>query len=267
MDVFLEVVKMNIKILFQYKRTFFLSMAIFPLAQLVDMALFTSIYRYNGTDSIKGYSLSQMVWYFTTTYIVWNFVWNNTVGRLSRRILNGTLAMDLLRPMSLFRLELADMTARRVSGTLLELIPTLVLESIIFPPVFMTGGTLLRFFIIGGTAGMIYFLMNFLMGLLAFIVKNTSSLDDLKYLVILFLGGQMIPMEFFPDWVNRIADFTPFKYVMYWPIQFFLNREQTQDPMFLLRILLIQLAWCAGLYVLCKLCWRASVKKFCSVGG
>lgn len=48
MRLFLTTVWMNIRVMFHYKKTFFISMLIFPITLLVNMALFSKIYAYNG---------------------------------------------------------------------------------------------------------------------------------------------------------------------------------------------------------------------------
>ena len=74
-------------------------------------------------------------------------------------------------------------------------------------------------------------------------------------------------MEFYPDWLNRILDFLPFKYIIYWPIQFFLNKETIRPPEMMLRIVLLELLWIVVLYIIYKIMWKTVTKKFCSAGG
>ena len=74
-------------------------------------------------------------------------------------------------------------------------------------------------------------------------------------------------MEFYPSWLNAILDFLPFKYIVYWPIQFFLNKESTWQAGAFLHIAGLQLCWIVVLFIGNKLMWRALVKKFCSAGG
>src|SRR5690242_15628845 len=91
---------------FQYRRAFYIMIVIHFALFLVYLSLFKSIYAYNNVQEIKGYSLQQMVWYFTSTALVGSFVITFIDGRISYKILNGDLSINLLKPVSLFKTEL-----------------------------------------------------------------------------------------------------------------------------------------------------------------
>lgn len=267
MRVFIEVVKLNLKYFLQRKWAFLLTLIADPVILLINIALFTSIYRYNKTQSILGYSLTQMIWYFTVIQFVWYFVWNQADVRIAERILSGDLAVDLLRPLSVFRFELGNAVALRIMGVTLEFIPNMLLCSLVIHPDFLTLFSLLKFFAVVIMAFILFFLTNYLIGLLAFLIKNNSSIRNIKFIIISLAAGAYIPLEFFPGWFNRIMDFFPFKYLFYWPVQFFLNREFVRGFRPFVEILSIQALWAAGLYILCRLSWRQTMKRFCAVGG
>ena len=87
----------------------------------------------------------------------------------------------------------------------------------------------------------------------------------MKEALITLLGGVYFPLEFLPDRLNAFLDLLPFKYVFYWPIQFFLNNNVNE--MLMLRIIVKQLIWSLILYVLSKFITRIMIKKYCAVGG
>jgi len=267
MIAFLEVIKLHLKIFFQYKWGFAITLLIQPFSVLINVALFSSIYKFNGTSSIKGYSLDQMIWYFTVINFIWAFIWNFTDGRIANKILTGDLSIDLLKPISLFRFELGNAIALRIVGVLMEFVPGVVLYSLIYYPQFLTVFSLMKFILVVMFSFTLFYLLNFLIGLLAFVIKNNSSLTTLKMLFISLAGGAFMPLEFFPAWVNRIIDFFPFKYMFYWPIQFFLNKAGAQELSDLLRVLSIQTAWILVMYISCKIFWNKAASKFCAVGG
>ena len=131
MKPFLEVIRMHFKVFIQYKWSYMISLIIEPISLLINIALFTSIYSYNHTTFIKGYSLNQMIWYFMGATFVSVFVWNFTDSRISNKILSGDFTIDLLRPISVFRFELANAIALRIVGVLMEFVPGVILYSLI----------------------------------------------------------------------------------------------------------------------------------------
>jgi ABC-2 type transport system permease protein len=267
MKVFATAVSMNLRVFFHYRNSFLISIIIHPIILLADVLLFQTIYAHNGLVTLQGYHLTEMVWYFAGLAFIYIFIWNFTDNRLSDRILNGDLSIDLMRPMSVFKVELANAVGLRISGVLFEFLPDLIVFSLIYYPHFMTVASLLKFIALGIFAFLLYFLLAFLIGMTAFVTKNNKSLSRIKVLVISLLGGGNVPLEFYPAWLNKIINVLPFKYIFYVPIQMLLNRETVQGMYYFMRMICIQLAWILLLYVLCNLIWRIMIRKYCAVGG
>jgi ABC-2 type transport system permease protein len=208
-----------------------------------------------------------MIWYFAATNFIWTLIWNRTDERLSRDIITGDLAMHIIRPVSIFKRELADAVSMRIIAILIEFIPCMIIYGLLYFPSFLTIAALLKFFCLIMFAFFMYFLITFLIGLSSFFIKNNSSLQALKAILISLSAGAYIPYEFFPDWIRNIFQLLPFQYIFYWPIQFFLNKEMTRDFAFFLKTIGSQLIWIVVLFICCKVFWKISVKRFCSAGG
>nr|MDE6853143.1 ABC-2 family transporter protein [Lachnospiraceae bacterium] len=172
MQAFMEVVKMRFKSYFQYKWTFAMSFLTQPIIFIIHYIVFQSIYQYGGKASIQGYSMEQMVWFFTANLLVNAFVWNPTVGTMSGKILSGKLTRDLLRPISVFQFEMADCVASRCVSFLVDFLPGLILYSLILPPRFVTVWSFLKFLIVVIPAFFLNYLTAALIGICAMWVKN-----------------------------------------------------------------------------------------------
>lgn len=266
MEAFVEVVRMNFKAYIQYKWTFAMSLFSQPIIVLVNYFVFHSIYTYGGKEVIHGYSMEQMVWFFTANLLVNSFVWNPMVGSMSDRVLSGDLTMNLLRPVSVFQYDMADCAASRLVSILMDFLPGLVIYSLILPPRFMTPGSLLRFLIVVFPAFLLNYLTSSLIGLAAMWVKNNTSLHAISNVLISFVGGSLIPMEFYPNLLRRLTDFLPYKYIYYWPIQFFLNKSQACEMMFLWKVVGIQMFWIGVLLLLYRVAWKRLLKRYGAVG-
>ncbi len=111
MKLFFKMIKMNFRIMIYYKWGFLLTLFLVPIQMLVNILLFNTLYAHNNTDYIMGYSVTQMVWYFVCVGFVFQCIWNFTDTRISQRILSGELVVDLLKPISLYKIELSDAVA------------------------------------------------------------------------------------------------------------------------------------------------------------
>ncbi|MBN2443336.1 MAG: ABC-2 family transporter protein [Spirochaetales bacterium] len=267
MKVFKEIIRIMFKLLFQYKWTFAITAVTQPIALYIFMSLFKSIYEFNHTDFIKGYAFEQMVWYFISFLIINAFVWNSVTNSMSRKILSGELSSDLLKPLSVFKLELGASISSRLIAILMDFLPTMVICSFILFPGFITFSSALRFLSVIIPAFLINYLCAFLLGLLAMPLKDNSSITTISQLFGAFVGGAFIPLEFFSKEVNFILGLLPYKYIFYWPIQFFLNKPPADEWGLCLNIVIIQLIWVIALYCACRLLWKVVIKKYCAVGG
>ena len=244
-----------------------MSALIHPMELIVGAVVFTTVYAYGNYDSIHGYSLPQMIWYIGGMHIVGTIIWNFTDGRLSNSILDGSLSIHLLKPASVFKFELANAIALRAVGILFEFIPILIVQTVIFFPGFMTWGSSMKFVLCAILSFFLFFLLNFLTGMAAFFMKNNSSVIALKSILTAFVGGTIIPIEFFPEWLQRISAFLPFRYLYYEPLQFFLNREAARSLDYFGNVIGTQLLWIVFLSLLIKLTWPSVIKRYCAAGG
>ncbi|WP_130806100.1 ABC transporter permease [Senegalia massiliensis] len=258
---------MNLKVFFQHKRAFFIMFVINFAVVLIYFPLFKSIYTYNELSTIKGYSLGQMVWYFATTSFVNSFVLNYADIRISNKIRNGNLSIELLKPLKIIHIELAHGLGIKIPAIVIQILLPFVIYSTLIFPIFITISSVAKFIVLNIGGFSISFFTNYLIGLIAFYIKNNNSIMRLKIFLFSFAGGAFIPLEFFPDWANKILNVLPFKYVYYWPIQFFLNTEKSQGSYIFLKILFIQVFWSVILLAIGKILYNKMIKNYCAVGG
>ncbi|XEC93611.1 ABC transporter permease [Paenibacillus tarimensis] len=267
MSLLAAYIKLNLKIMFQYRKSFLISALIHPMELVVGAIIFTSVYAYGNFESIHGYSLSQIVWYIGGMQIVGTIIWNFAAGRMSNHILDGTLSIYLLKPASIFKFELANAIALRTVGILFEFIPILIIQTVIFFPSFMTAASTLKFVLCAVLSFFLFFLLNFIIGMAAFFIKNNGSIIAFRTIMTSFVGGTIIPLEFFPGWLQRLSEFLPFRYLYYEPLQFFLNREAAQSMAYFGHVIAMQLLWITLFFLTIKLSWPHVIKRYCAVGG
>ena len=267
MNLLAAYIKLNMKIMFQYRKSFLLSALIHPMELVVGAVIFTSVYAFGNLESIHGYSLAQIVWYIGGMQIVGTIIWNFAAGRLSDQILDGSLSIHLLKPTSGFKFELANAIALRAVGILFEFFPILIIQTVLFFPSFITTVSTLKFVLCVALSFFLFFLLNFFVGMTAFFMKNNSSIIAFKSICTAFVGGTIIPLEFFPDWLQRLSVVLPFRYLYYEPLQFFLNREAARGLGYFGHVLGMQLLWIALFFLSIKLLWPHVIKRYCAVGG
>jgi ABC-2 type transport system permease protein len=263
--VFPTMVKMGIKRLFRYPWGLLMSVVIDPIILVLNIILYHALFAYSGTATIAGYQLEQMIWYFAATSFIWYWTWNFTDRSMGQRVLSGDLTIDLIRPLSVFSLELSRAVSLRVSGVLFEFLPILAIYSIFVPHPFMTWVTLLQFVLSAALAFLLFFTINFLIGMSATVLQNNTSAAAIKFILVAGLGGSFVPLEFFPPQMTEVLKVLPFSSLFYWPIQFFLGKGGDWASFGLHSM--VAAGWIACFWVLDALLWRASIRRYAGAGG
>ncbi len=267
MKVYFEIFKINLKILLFYKWGFYISIILHPLLLILYISILHSIYANNPNHIILGYTCTQMIWYFAGISFFYFLVYCNTDKEMSDSVISGDMALRLIKPLSIMKYEFAKVLSNKVIGFFFEFIPVCIIYVILIHPDFITFGSVFRYVIITFFAFLFYFMMSFLIGITSFIWQSVNALQGLKMLIINFAAGAFIPLEFFPVGVQNVIKMLPFQYILYVPIQFFLNKPETQHWFYFYKVIITLVIWIIIFYVFCKISLKHMIKKFSSVGG
>jgi len=108
------------------------------------------------------------------------------------------------------------------------------------------------------------FLIEALLGLIAFWFLEVSSLLFIYMMLNYFLSGHMIPLDFLPNGVQAAISFLPFKYLAYTPAAIWLGKYDSAE---LPLLLLEELCWVIGLLILNRLAFHRGVRRYSAFGG
>jgi ABC-2 type transport system permease protein len=263
--VFPTMVYMGLKRIFRYPWGLLLSVVIDPIILILNIMLFRTIFAYSGKADIAGYSLEGMIWYFAAVSFMWYWIYNFTDYNISRRIISGDLTLDLVRPLSVFSLELSRAVSLRVSGVIFEFLPTLLIYCLVVRHPFITAATLFQFCVSAAIAFLLFYSINFLIGLMANYLQSSDAISAIKYIAIAAPGGSLVPLEFFPAPIASVLRILPASSLFYWPPRFFLGQAGGWIG-FGLRSA-ISLAWVAFFIFIDLFLWKKAVRRFSGFGG
>ena len=267
MDVFFVLMKLNIRIVLQYKKSLAVSIISDPIVILMVSVCFKAIYSNIQDNEVLGYSLSQMIWYFAGATLIWFCVWNSVDSNISNKVLSGDLSVDLLKPVYLFNIEFVNALSSRLISFFIEFIPCAVIFGLIVFPDFITVYACIKFIVLSIGSFVLYFIINYIIGITSFYIKSNYSLQSLRIFLITLSSGAMIPLEFYPAVFRKILSVLPFQYMFYWPIQMLMNRDSVKGYIVFTKIIGMQFLWIVVLYFIGRLFWNRAIKKYCAAGG
>lgn len=231
---------------------------------LVMVYLWRAIYT--GRDSIAGLDLPQMITYYLAITFLSILIGAHSDMDVVEQIRDGHIAPYLLKPMP------------HVTFVLLEDIGWKAMKTLLFLPVFFLALIWLRPYLLApaevsawpallaavALAYLLFFMIAYLVGLTTFWLHDAMSLTHVKELLAMLMGGAMVPIALFPDWLQTMAAVLPFRYIYAFPVDIYLGRARGAD---IAAGLAIQAAWLVGVYLVYRVMWRAGVRRYAVVGG
>jgi viologen exporter family transport system permease protein len=230
---------------------------------VVYLVVWTTIAEQQG-GSVNGISTGE----FAAYYIVWTLVRNMNIvfgaPFWEWRIREGYLSGQLLRPMHILHYDLAYFAGWKFVVVALWVPIAIGLSLVFHPDLHPTGLEVVVFIVAIWGAYLIRSMFQGVMGMLNFWTTRGAAVFDLYMASEMLLSGRLVPLQLMPGWVQTLADFLPFKWTFYFPIQSLVGDLSTQS---LLLGLCAQALWIGIGLVLFHYAWRAAVRHFSAVGG
>ena len=238
------------------------------MARFVSMVTLFYIWRalFDGREALNGYSWPQMKTYLFMTFAVNALISWYSEGRVSTRILNGSVAVDLLKPLDFQKAQLAGALGYSITEAAVSvafcaaLLP--LFGGIIPPPSAAHAGLFAVSLIL---SFLIKFGIVYLFGLLCFYTTSSMGVRWARGALTDLFSGALVPITFFPGPLLALSRVLPFQGVVFIPVSIFMGTAGGYGDM--LRALGFQALWAAALWLLGKAFWRAAVRHVTILGG
>ncbi|MCB0127996.1 MAG: ABC-2 family transporter protein, partial [Caldilineaceae bacterium] len=119
----------------------------------------------------------------------------------------------------------------------------------------------------GGLAIVLAFILRFTidwtLAMCALWTSRVSAINQTYEITLVFLSGNFAPLAVMPVWIQLIATFLPFRWIIAFPIELTLGRLTVQEMLIGFGA---QLFWLAVAQIALSLVWRAGVKQYSAVG-
>lgn len=251
-----------------YRGAFYLFILISTFGSFVSYFLWSAIYGSSGSAILGGLTRNEMTVYIFMTYVTSSIVAISISEWVSEDVVKGTVAMQLIKPidyrMSLVARALGQMLYRFLLPAVFIWIGLEFYKAFALGLGFTPIGNIGLYLLSCVMSFLIFVLFDFCVGMIAFFTSYIFGLFMVKEALMSFLTGQLIPLSFFPEAVQRIFDFLPFSSMIYAPVMIYLGKYQGQE---LLWVLGRQLIWVLLLYGLGSLIWNRVTKRLVVLGG
>jgi ABC-2 type transport system permease protein len=232
------------------------------LQPVIYLSVWSTVARSQGGE-VDGFTAGDFAAYYLTALIVSQASFTWIMWEMEYWIRQGNLSPLLVRPVHPIHLHVANNLTFKLLAMAIVL-PVVVVLTIIFQPNFtISVWTALGFIPALVMAMALRFAVEWTMASLAFWITRVTAINQLYYVVFLFLSGFVAPLDLLPGPVRGIAELLPFYRMLCFPVELLLGRL---SPTQALVGFGAQLAWLALALLLLNVVWARGVRQYSAVG-
>ncbi|MEM7531624.1 MAG: ABC-2 family transporter protein [Chloroflexota bacterium] len=220
---------------------------------------------FGARGEVVGMTLQQAITYTGITQALIGYL---TIFRwldLMHSVYSGEVGADMLKPMGLFQLWLGRDVGRATAQLLMRGLPIMLIYALLYDVNYPATITQWIGLLASLPLGLlISFSWRFLLNGAAFWTPNALGIVRMGTAVLWILSGFLMPLRFFPDWVQTFCYWTPFPSMMYMSMEIYVG---LLDGWAMVEAIAIQALWAMGMILGCQLLLRAGMKRLVILGG
>lgn len=267
MEKYWHVLNIGLQNTLVYRVNFFFRATFGLIPLMAIIFVWRAIYADKAGGNVASYNLAQMISYYLVITIVDALTAvTEDDWQIAADIKDGNISQFLLKPMDYLTYRLCLFGAGRLVFAVVALVPTcafiwLLRDNFVFPPnATATAGFALSLVL----TALLQFFFSFTLALLAFWVLEVATFIFIAFAFEYLAGGHLFPLDLLPPALAGALDYTPFPYMLFFPVSIWLGRVNG-DALGL--GLLVQVLWVVAAYVLARLVWNHGIRKYSAVGG
>lgn len=220
---------------------------------------------FKNTDSVQGVDVNTMMVYTVMSSAIAIVLSTDVEWRIMRDVEDGKIAIAMMRPINVFSIYFAEDVAVLISVFFQNIIPILVIGSLIVGVPKPASPMALMLFIISlFMAFFINWFISVMFGMISFTAIQMSAVFQVKKHLIRLLSGSIIPIWFFPQWLRLPLRMLPFAYLYQLPLDIYIGKAVAGE---VVQGLCVQLGWLIAMILLFLHVEKRVVKHVMVQGG
>lgn len=220
---------------------------------------------YSGTGVVSGVGEQDMLTYTTISVIMGNLLTMGVEGRIEGSVRTGSVALDMLKPVNIYGIYLAEDLGDMFVALFQIAIPLLMIGAAMFGfPAPASFGCFILFLLSFSIGYLINWILAGLLGMCAFKVISMGPIRNVKGFIMKLLSGSVIPLWFFPEGIRAFLEFLPFVNIYQLPLGIYIGRYSYGE---MLRLTVLQLFWCMALWMIFRVTQKKAAAAVLIQGG
>lgn len=171
--------------------------------------------------SVQGLTFKNIISYFMTVQWIGFLVSYKLSAEIASDIHQGQLTLFLSKPLRYFPAKFSYAMGRSFFLFSISFIPFLFVQVYFFDVQVHA-----LFFVFLIKAICLFYLFEYLIGMLSFWLKKIFGLESLIDFLFNVLGGKLIPLSLFPMWLVKTSYFIPTRFIYFEPAYSLLNQSE-----------------------------------------
>lgn len=224
-------------------------------------SLWTALYRQNAAP--PDIPLHAMITYATVALLMSLVLEIDGTRAIREKIREGTIATDLMKPISLPLYFFSDGFGQTVFHALM-IVPSLALALLLVHVDVPNAAALAAFAISFAFGYLVNFFLNFLMNVVAFWTLETFAIQLMVRWASDLLSGQILPLAFFPGVLGTIVANLPFAAIYSTPLRIYIGELPAGEWA---AAIAAQAAWVILFAAIAAVVWRSAERRVVVQGG
>lgn len=215
---------------------------------------------------IFGYTQASILTYVLGASLLGSIVLSTRTQEIGENINSGDLSMFLSRPWNYFVYWFARDIGDKAFNIGFSIVELLILYFILKPELvlqFDISIILLTIFAVT-LAVFLNFFIGCLLGMVGFWSPDVWAPRFIFFVLVGFLAGGTFPLDIFPQWLQTAFQYSPFTYLVYFPLKIYLESFSYSQ---IISGFSIALVWTVVLYFATMFVWRRGLRIYSSHGG
>ena len=232
----------------------------------IEYQIWDLIFKAKGYTTVKNFEFNELIIFIFLPIIIGQLKssWHNSIMMIDE-IRSGELNRYLIKPISYFSYNFMNFIVHNslfyiVYFIMMGLVPILLGPDYAFNGFLQILGFLIALFISVFLSYATYFCMI----CFGFWFGEVRSLIIAYNIFNIFLSGQLIPISLFPDGLKQFVMNSPFRYMVDFPVS--IATATNFNVQYFLEGVLIQILWCATMYLIGKIIYSFGIQQYEAFG-
>lgn len=247
----------------EHRVDFFIGMIGWSTRLMISAFLFMAVFQDRST--IGSYDFKDTMLYFLIVQVIMTFSFVRVEFNICNDIQNGNFSNYLVKPVSYLAYQISSELGRNLVRSLFG-VGIFGLIIALYKPDFYLTLPYSHIPLMAISVLFSFFISTFLttlIALLSFWLISAQRVIYMFFAIQSIFSGMLIPIQFFPETLQRILSYTPFPYIFYYPAQMMIHPGTAIESV---KILGVQLIIIGIELMLVYIMFSVGIKKYEATG-